>query len=194
MTESGRLVKLNALKHHLGYLLCRMECWFTMEWDRVNEEMRELGENQFDLYTGTLDIGQILEEIDIQLNSEEIHDREDLKLWLGQVGYGIFRLSDGSKWVIRESDAPGNPAHIHPARNQPLAKRTKSAHLRSVVAILHQFRGNCPPVDTLDTARFNAIRRNSAGLSPVRSIRECQRILQVLTFFKTRGIGTSLDS
>ncbi|HNX80374.1 MAG TPA: hypothetical protein PKJ24_10825 [Prolixibacteraceae bacterium] len=184
MSESGTLVKLNALKHQLGFLHFRMECWFTMDWNLVREEMLELGENQFDLYTGILDVGQIMGEIDSQLLNHGIHDRESLKVWLGRSGYRIVHLSDSSKWVIRESDASGNPAHLHPARNQPMALRIKSANLRTAVAIMYHFRGSCPAPDTLNTTMINHIRKNLAGLSPVRSIRDCQRILQVLKFLQ----------
>jgi hypothetical protein len=182
VNDPGSQVKLNPLKHHLGFLKARMECWKEMEWEEVREEILELGNNQFDMYKGYLTVRQICEEADQHIRISGIHNREELQKWLGRIAYRSVLLSDGSKWIIRESDSPALPAHIHPARYQECVIRVRSTHLKTAVALIYENRKCRPAVPDPGTGFVNRVRTEKLSLSPVRSVNDSRRILETLRF------------
>jgi hypothetical protein len=179
------MVKLNPLKHHLGFLKDRMESWKGMEWEEVYEEIQELGNNQFDMYTGPLSAERICAETGQILCASGISTKKALHEWLGRIAYRSVRLSDGSKWIIRESEFPDTPAHIHPARYQPCVKRLKSTHLKTALALMYENRHNWPDLPDQGTGYINSVRSGILGLSPVRSVDESKRILETVKFLAT---------
>lgn len=104
MGNNSVIVKFNALKHHLGFLRKEINRWKQLEWQEVRQGIQGLGSNQFDLYTGTLESAMILSEAGDYLKNNGIDSRERLRAWLGRKGYRTFSLSDGSRWVVRESE------------------------------------------------------------------------------------------
>jgi hypothetical protein len=182
VNNSGSLVKLNPLKHHLGFLKARIESWKKMEWAEVYEEILEMGNNQFDMYTGTLSADRICAETGQILCALGINTKEELHEWLGRISYRSVRLSDGSKWIIRESESPDTPAHVHPARYQQCVKRLRSTHLKTAVALMYENKFNWPDLPDQGTGYINSVRSGILGLSPVRSVDESRRILETVRF------------
>jgi hypothetical protein len=182
MELTNSLIRLNALKHHYSYLKSRIEDWSGMEWDIVWEELMELGNNQFDIYTGSLTVREICRETEDYLSTKKITPRVDLHHWLEKAGYKTLLLSDESKWIIRESDSPLTPAHIHPARIQKMVRRMKSSHVKTAIALMYETKVNSLNVTDCNTSQINAIRTEKTGLSPVRSIEESKRILDTYRF------------
>ena len=175
-------IRFNALKHHLGFLRKEIYRWKALEWPRVAEELLKLGNNQFDLYAGLLPVAAILGGTSQILITNGAAEREQLRTWLGKKGYRSFVLSDGSRWVVRESGHDGL-AHIHPARHQPLVQRVKASHLKTIVALLWSLTDPLSLTDAnqpleWSTPFINQIRRERLGLSPVRSLEESRRIAQ----------------
>lgn len=185
MDEEMIPVKLNALKHHFRFLCAMAENWKGSEWETVRVALQELGSNQFDVYLGKLSPGEICHEIDRSLTQTGIHSREDLRAWLGRSGYKTMLISDGSSWVIRESEPGGQFVHIHPARQQPVVKRFRATHLKTAVAVIFECREPDRAVPGLSTSRINELRRERLGLSPVKSLGESRKIAETIHFFCT---------
>jgi hypothetical protein len=182
MQTTHPLIRFNALKHHFVFLKSRIEKWSGMDWEIIREELLELGNNQFDIYTGNLSVEEICREADDYLFENQIYSHTDLHNWLGITAYKTLVLSDGSKWIIRESDSLQAPAHIHPARNQMMVRRIKSSHVKTAIAIIFETKVNSLTISDCNTLHINAIRTERTGLSPVRSIVESRRIMDTFRF------------
>lgn len=179
-------IRFNALKHHHGYFITRLEQWEKWPWDRVAAEIQELGSNQFDVYTGALNPEEISDETADQLISNGIVTGDMLEKWLGKQGYRTMVLSDGSKWVVRLGEDPLKYIHVHPGRQQKLVQRIKASHLKTAVGLYMEPDDARTATDKEATALINRVRTTLLGLSPVRSASESRRILQTLTFLHKR--------
>ena len=49
-------ITFNPHKHHLLFLIERQNAWQNMEWKHVENEIKVIGENLLDLYTGVLSV------------------------------------------------------------------------------------------------------------------------------------------
>lgn len=186
MKEGLQVINFNALKHHFSFLKTKMELWLTKGWEEVHKDLSELGENQFDMYTGNLTPDEITGETEHQMELNSIVSPGDLQLYLGKLHFRSITLSDGSRWIIRESESSPGSIHLHPGRNQPLVRRIKALHLKTAVAIIHNNKNNTLSVNDLTTLKINHIRVTLLGLSPVRSIHESRKITETVKFM----IGT----
>lgn len=142
------LVRFSPLKHHLKYFREQVIRWRQLPWSQVEEELVELGTNQYDIYSGELEVMEIVAQVEGLLLKEVLPQkeaipegellvaREALHQWLGKGGYRGVTLNDGSQWVIRASDPGPTVAHLHPARNQPAVTRLKANHVKTAVALL----------------------------------------------------------
>lgn len=175
-------VRFNARKHHFSFLRSRIIQWSQMEWDKVIEELQQLGNNQFDVYTGKLSVDAIRHETACQLSERKIETGDDLRKWLGTKGYRTLLLSDYSRWIVRECESAGFLAHVHPGRNQPLARRIKASHLKTAIALIYELKNEAFLCDRLTTDQINAVRKEKLGLSPVKSASDSYRIKETLLF------------
>lgn len=129
-------VRFSPVKHHRGFLRQQLYRWPGLSWAQVRDELAEMGSNQFDVYTGPLEVGEVVAGVERLLREGSIYSREQLRLWLEKTGYHVLELNDGSRWVVRESDEGESYAHLYPARNQPLVTRLKANHVKTAVALL----------------------------------------------------------
>jgi hypothetical protein len=180
--EDNLQVKLNALKHHASFLKFRMERWKKMGWSDVREELQELGNNQFDVYTGELPVEEILSQVNGFLLRHHIINRADLQRWLGKAGYKTIVLSDQSRWVIREGESLPAPVHLHPGRNQEQIKRIRATHLKTAIALIYEKIELTSFLDECATQRINSIRIAQLDLSPVKSIKDSRKIMETVKF------------
>jgi hypothetical protein len=127
-------------------------------------------------------VEEITWEVGNTMIENQIRSQADLHAWLGKASYKTIELSDGSKWIVRESDSSGTPAHIHPARNQTAVIRMKSSHVKTAIALMYENRGNLWVVNDFNTLRFNTIRTEKTSLSPVKSLEESKRIMATYRF------------
>jgi hypothetical protein len=176
--------KLNTLKHHALYLRSRLEHWRKLSWSAVKEELLKLGNNQFDVYTGELTVDEIGRQVNQILLQHNLKKRSDLQKWLGKQGYRTVQLSDQSKWVIRESESEDIPVHLHPARNQDCVKRIRAVHLKTAVALIHEKKRITSALLDCTTEKMNTLRIDRLELSPVRSVEDCHKILETVTFLE----------
>ena len=175
-------VRFNPMKHHLGWLLQQIERWKQSDRPTVIEELKSLGENQFDLYTGKLSCAEIRDIVLQFLQTENILAPASLQKWLGPRGYQTMTFPDGSVWIIRSGTVPDLYIHLHPARNQQMVKRIKANHLKTVIGLLITG-DSVPELITGQNEKINHIRRQELGLSPVKSLVECRRIVETWRFF-----------
>jgi hypothetical protein len=182
MKEGLRVINFNTLKHHFRYLKMRMDLWAAMGWDKVYNELLELGENQFDIYTGNLTPDDITGYIQEQLEMSGITTSCELRNYLGKTTYRSLTLCDGSRWIIRESESGSGFVHLHPGRNQPLVIRIKALHLKTAVALFYEYHGCLPAIQEFTTLQINMVRTTRLGLSPIKSIEESRGITDTLSF------------
>ncbi len=185
MIEIPVIVRLNTRKHHFSSLRSEIFQWSEMEWENVREELKQLGNNQFDVYTGKLSVEAICKETLLLLSGGKIKTRDDLRKWLGTKGYRILLLSDHSRWIVRECELPGFLVHVHPGRNQLLAGRIKASHLKTAIALIHELKNEVFSYFKLTTEQINAARKEKLGLSPVKSAVDSCKIKETLLFVLT---------
>jgi len=177
-------IRFNALKHHLGFLSETFNRWRNAEPSSILIDLYELGANQFDIYTGTLTVEQIIEQTSDILAETGITNKVSLKKWIGNAGYREVFLDDQSKWIIRIGADAVKYIHIHPARNQACVIRIKANHLK--VAILVLLENQQPETENITNATnyINRIRKELIGLSPVRSLSESRKIIDTIGFLR----------
>lgn len=179
--ETKPVIRLNALKHHAGFIKAQLLEWKEIESGTNENFLLLLGENQFDLYTGILDVPDICKEINLHLRKNNIHSKPDLHFWLGKQEYRTLSLSDSSKWVIRESISGEEFAHVHPARNQSSVRRIKAKHLKTAILLIMNGLKQAD-LQNLTTEEINRIRMHRLNLSPVKSLKESRNILNTIAF------------
>lgn len=157
----------NALKHHLGYLkqLIRLTP-STIPLPELRRLLLPIGSAQLDLYTGSLSTATIAREVQQQLLALQVLDRSSYENWLLPQAYQFLELSDGSRWVLRLGQQPGQWVHLHPARHSLHTCRIKANSLKTAL-------GMCMKEETTATD-LSAINKVRAGLdlpplSPQRS-------------------------
>jgi hypothetical protein len=182
--ENNLQVKMNALKHHASFLRFRLGQWREKPWNKVKEELQEVGNNQFDVYTGELTVDEILTQVGEILTLNQLKNRADLQKWLGKACYKTILLSDHSRWVIREGEAELKPVHLHPGRHQAYVKRIRATHLKTAVALIYENKENSSSLQDCTTQKINHIRITHLELSPVKSVEDCHRILETITFLE----------
>jgi hypothetical protein len=179
-------IKFNALKHHASFLMNTIPEWKNQNMGTIIPELSELGDNQFDVYTGHLSVHQITHQVCDYMTNLKITERQSFQKWIGKKHYRELVLSDCSKWVIRLGEDPEKFIHIHPGRNQEFVFRVKANHLKTAIVIFIDNQPDSIQDIQLSTAYINKIRAEILGLSPVRSIAECSKALSALKFLIAR--------
>jgi len=175
-------IKINALKHLYQHLVLSVEDWKNLEWEQVVSQLKELGDNQFDVYIGPLTSQDIISQTVDILFKNNAGSRSDLRKWLGKKGYREVILADKSRWVIREGVEREKYIHLHPGRGQECVKRIKANHLKTAVMLRLDQPGPDIGNPVYSTQLINKIRSEKLGLSPVKSISQSNRIMDALKF------------
>ncbi len=128
--------------------------------------LKHIGTSVADIYTGQLDIQDIVIEINLIREKENIMTEESFLAWLEKTkkGYRKHKLSDSSQWVIKHLEDNHRYFHIFPGRNVEYTTRSRGNSLKT--AILYDILFDKGDILIND---LNAV-RNMLGLSPVRSI------------------------
>lgn len=162
----------NALKHHLPVI--REMIRRVGEEPALQEEafalLEPIGAPATDIYTGTLAVEQIREEIVAQLQLQGNFGEADYSVWImgSGKGYRFLGLSDGSRWLFRLGEKPGRYIHFHPAKYSPLSFRVRGSTLKTAVAVRISF-----PIEEHPSLKLiNQVRQQRLGLSPVKSVAE----------------------
>ncbi|MGD1842889.1 MAG: hypothetical protein ACFB0B_18635 [Thermonemataceae bacterium] len=164
MHNAAPPILLNPLKHHLGYVK-----GFILQASVVQDLsklLQTIGTSQMDLYTGTLSIGAIAEEVKQWLQEGNLFERQHFITYLNQnEGYHVVELSDTSRWVLREGKDLQRYAHIHPARYSPHSIRVKANSWKTVIAVRLALGEGAHHLQSI-----NQVRQIYLALSPIKAI------------------------
>ncbi len=174
-------VTFNPYKHHLGFLRAKVEQWRDVHWQEAEKEIRLIGNNLIDLYTGKLNIDEIVGETLDFANKNELISSEKLAQWLYPLEYRKTELSDRSFWVIKQGQDTSRFLHIHPGKYSPFTIRVKAPTLKTVIALKIHDSSVIKP----DLALVNKIRFEKLNLSPVKGLVEGKGIARLLANFNS---------
>jgi hypothetical protein len=164
MITSGNIL-FNALKHHRGFICRQLQ---TATVTSLPAMLKTLGNSQMDIYYGSLDLTSLYNEVITLIPAD---DEASYLVWLNGE-YKEITLSDTSRWILLHGTEPGKYIHLHPARYSPHSLRVKATILKTAMAVIVS---EVVP----DLNAVNDIRR-SLSLSPVKSLEQCEHLLEVL--------------
>lgn len=174
-------VTFNPYKHHLGFLREKIEVWRKMDWKEAENEIRLIGNNLIDLYTGKLSIDEIIRETIIFAEENDLTSAEKLAQWLHPLDYRKTELSDNSFWVIKQGQIATRFLHIHPGKYSPFTIRIKAPTLKTVIALkIHDDSAINPTL-----ALVNRIRIEKLNLSPIKGLVAGRGIARMLANFNS---------
>ena len=157
-------IKFNRFKHHLSYLINRIEKIGTangFHFETLKDELKVIGNSTLDLYTGALYPDEIITLIEEGLIKDERLSINAYRNWVLGLGkdFKMIRLPDDSEWTLRWSDHPVQYIHIHPARYSNHTIRVHANALKTALAAvawsaLNQIR---PDLKTINHVRENIL-------------------------------------
>jgi hypothetical protein len=175
-------IVFNCWKHHLNFVLEQISATRDNSnhsglFHNALSELAAIGNNTFDLYTGSLTVESIHEQIHLYLTQNSLTTPEQYNTWLGPVGYKEIKLSDQSGWVLRFGTQTNKYVHVHPSRSGRFTKRFKGSSWKIALLFLLQNRNT----NDINLSQINSIRL-SLGLSPVKKITPQSDVQHVLSF------------
>ena len=177
-------ILFNPLKHHLGYI---REFTYKNQGEESDEdqsilikELKHLGTSVMDVYSGSLKINEICDEVFIFLLGKELSKRDYFSVWTG-TGLNDFRimsLSDGSQWTLKYHDNSQRFVHIFPARGSRLTFRVKSNTLKSALLYYILIGKDFITADDLNRVR------PMLGLSPIKDPLDTEAITEMIEILR----------
>ncbi|GEP90246.1 hypothetical protein SAMN05660909_00146 [Chitinophaga terrae (ex Kim and Jung 2007)] len=169
----------NPLKHHLGVLY---DILSHTGFEALFPLLLKLGSSQMDMYTGKLPPRAIFKEIASFLGENGITDRTVYREYLASRGdYIPVTLSDHAVWTLRFA-AGERFVHVHPGRHVPHTRRIKATALKT--ALLYEAAKRDGRLSGDQLADINRL-REMIGLSPIRSLKECRHLLELVDLLET---------
>jgi hypothetical protein len=176
----------NPLKHHLGFIMEFVSMKVDEPVSDINDlarELKHLGTSVMDIYTGSLSIGKICNEVEEFLSEKNIIRIEAYSTWVG-VNTNCFRiisLSDGSQWTLKFHDNRLRFVHIFPARNSQHTFRVKANTLKSALLYYILIGKDLVTGDDLNKVR------PLLGLSPVKDPVDTEAITEMIEILRVSG-------
>jgi hypothetical protein len=168
-----KVFSFNAYKHHLQFvreiIFPHSENKSKQNFNTILSEIKQIGNNTMDLYSGSMSVESIFENLISIFNELRMKNKNDYLSWLGRSGYKIIDLSDKSVWIARLGDNGDTFVHIHPARTgSHVIRITGSAWKTALATILFK---NLIPEEHIELkARINYIRTHLLDLSLVKRV------------------------
>ena len=176
-------VTFNPYKHHFRFLKYQIKIWKKLEWEIVEPELLNLGENLLDLYVGELSVDQIYRECIEYIHGKGVLKRSEFSHWLGNKEYRKIRLSDNSVWIIKTGLETERYIHIHPAKLSHLSIRVRAITLKTVLAL--QIRSFFIQTDmNKNINTVNSVRKNNLNLSTIKNLHPEKGILKIWKMFE----------
>ena len=173
--------RFNPWKHHLH--------WVQDDLDRVAsnpgdlklrdgmiKHVNSINSNYVDIYTGHLTARQLINGISDELKRLEIRRKIEFLSWMGEWGFKLVTLSDGSVWVLREGADEEHYIHIHPARNSPNVIRVHGNSWKTAVVMKIFY----PHFSDKDNVAINEVRVKHLDLSPIKNFSDSQRLQKAM--------------
>jgi hypothetical protein len=180
-------ILFNPLKHHLGFIreFIDKNTEGTPESDQKNmiKELKHLGTSVMDVYTGSLLISEVCNEVIVFLQEKELSKREYFSGWTGtgMKDFRLISLSDGSQWTLKYHDNRQRFVHIFPARGSRHTFRVKSNTLKSAL-IYYILIGK----DFITGDDLNKV-RPLVGLSPIKDPVDSEAITEMIEILRASG-------
>ena len=177
-------VLFNPLKHHLGFIrefiYQKTEGKENGDQKKMITELKHLGTSVMDVYTGTLLIGEVCNEVLKFLQEKELTERKHFSKWTGlkMNDFKILSLSDGSQWTLKYHDNSLRFVHIFPARGSRHTFRVKSNTLKS--ALLYYILVGKDFITGDDLNRVRPL----LGLSPIKDPLDTEAITEMIEILR----------
>lgn len=149
--------------------------------DGIIGNISSINSNYVDIYTGHLTAEQLIQGIGDELKRLEIHDKSEFSSWMGEWGFKLVTLSDGSVWVLREGADEEFYIHIHPARNSPNIIRIHGNSWKTAVVTKIFY----PHLIDIDHVALNEVRVKHLNLSPIKNFNDSQRLQKAMKLLET---------
>ena len=123
-----------------------------------------------DLYLGSLNPGQISNEIISNVKNFGVYTYIKYSKWLSEDGkhYKQIDLSDTSVWMLRLGNEKDRYIHIHPGRYSPFTMRVKATTLKTAIAVNVLAEGNKRKLS--DLKHINEVRTLWLKLPPLKTL------------------------
>ena len=175
-------ITFNTYKHHFHFLLEILPLWQHFSWEKVENEIKVIGENLIDLYLGNLDVEQIYNECITYIESINIHNKTGFDNWLLPHQYKKIVLSDGSTWILKSSINKQKYIHIHPGKYSTRSIRVRGTTLKTALTVMY-FAICTNNLNQIDLRFVNLIRSKYLGISPIKSLQHNQGLKRILDLF-----------
>jgi hypothetical protein len=183
-TQIPEPILFNALKHHLGFIreFIYQKSERNPESDHKNmiKELKHLGTSVMDVYTGSLLISEICNEVMLFLGEKDLSGRDHFSEWTGNElkDFRIISLSDGSQWTLKYHDNCQRFVHIFPARGSQHTFRVKSNTLKSAILYYILIGKDFITGDDLNRVR------SMLGLSPIKDPVDTEAITEMIEILR----------
>jgi hypothetical protein len=133
-----------------------------------------------DVYTGSLPINKISEEVKIFLDKNSISTINTFSEWTGtsRDDYRLISISDGSQWTLKSHENKNRFIHLFPARNSQHTFRVKSNTLKSALIYSITIGKDFISIEDLNSARA------FLGLSPVKDTIDAEAITEMIEILR----------
>jgi hypothetical protein len=176
--------QFNPLKHHLSfikeYISFRLSDEKTPEITNLVKELKHIGTSVMDIYTGSLNVIKIIDEVSFFLKSNNLGNESNYSGWTGKNfnDFRIISLSDNSQWMLKYHDDRTRYVHLFPARTSPHSFRVKANTLKS--AIMYNILIGKNYISGRDLNRAREIQ----GLSPVKDTTDAEAITEMIEILR----------
>jgi hypothetical protein len=188
--EYHNLFSFNYLKHHLNqtieYYNGRNISFSSKKDIKITiNELKSLGDNITDIYTGFLTNYCLLHEITNKLKECECYDYIDFRKQFKSRDYFKVNVSDGSSWIIRQGRKTESYIHIHPSRvGINTVRFTANTWKTAIMCYLYKLNSQD---FSFDIGTINLLRTNYLELSPIKKLKDNSKIQEAYNLIVNRA-------
>lgn len=181
-------ILFNPLKHHLGFIrefiYQKTEGKENGDQKKMIKELKHLGTSVMDIYTGSLPVNGICDEVLRFLEEKELSEKRRFSEWTGIKinDFKIIPLSDGSQWMLKFHENSQRFVHIFPARGSQHTFRVKSNTLKS--ALLYYILIGKDFITGDDLNRVRPL----LGLSPIKDPVDTEAITEMIEILRNIAV------
>lgn len=176
--------QFNPLKHHLmhirEFISERLTGEKSTDLKGLIKELKHIGTSVMDVYTGSLEAGDIFQEVLEFLDKNKLNNRRIFSDWTGIKfnDFKIVTLSDSSQWMLKYHNDESRYVHIFPSRQSPHTFRVKANTLKSAI-LYYIIIGK----DYISRKDLNNA-RSLLGLSPVKDPADTEAITGMIEILR----------
>ncbi|MCX6256472.1 MAG: hypothetical protein NTW49_00995 [Bacteroidia bacterium] len=174
----------NCWKHHRYFIRKQIEILSSLNEPAIRLLQKSLlliGDSQMDMYTGYLDISNIIQELTDRLFSARADTEDRYYEWLQSGGdnYRIITISDGSGWALLRGNINSCYIHIHPAKHSLYTIRVRAKELKTAITALVW--SNITDGSPYNIQTINKARKEVLSEPPIKSISMNEGIGKLIT-------------